>query len=170
MTDAAVDEHLLLIDPGWLPDSDDDPPVDAVIGLWPRRDDGTLGPFRSNPDYRPVDDNSPTDPIEALIRVALAGDAEIDDLLTVLRDSTMEIALNGDGRPLILRADDGVRCVVVATSEPHRLRIASPDWRLVDAAELRALLPDGADVLVNPNSPVPARLAGEFVTTPEGSL
>jgi len=164
---------ILLLDPEWRAEDDLDlPPFEAVVGLWPLGADGAAGPFRSNPEYRPVNENSPSDPVDALLRLALRGDAEVEHLRIVLRDCLMDQAMNGDGRPLIGRSADDVPCAIVATSTPHRDRIASPDWRRAGLAEIVAALPDGTDLLVNPGGPAAVRLTGDFlratVTTEPG--
>ncbi|MGA5300889.1 type VII secretion system-associated protein [Nucisporomicrobium flavum] len=155
---------ILLTDPEWRGADDvDAPPFEAVVGLWPVEPDGSVGPFRSNPDYRPVSEESPSDPVDALLQLTLRGDAEVEHLQLVLRGCLVDQALNGDGRPLLSRADDDVLCAIVATGAPHRARIASPDWRQVGLAELVAALPDGVDLLVNPGGPAGVRLTGDFV-------
>lgn len=161
----ADDENfILLTDPEWQAEDElDTPPFEAVVGLWPVAEDGSVGPFRSNPEYRPVSADSPSDPIDALLRLTLRGDAEVEQLQLVLRDCLVDQAMNGDGRPLISRSDDGVPCAIVATSTPHRWRTAAPDWRRVGLAELVAGLTDGVDVLLNPGGPAGVRLTGEFL-------
>ncbi|BCJ52712.1 hypothetical protein Asp14428_41870 [Actinoplanes sp. NBRC 14428] len=163
MTDTTEEQFFLLLDPEWLPEDEEDvPPFEAVVGMWPLDADGSPGRFRSNPEYRPVTDNSPSDPIDALLRLAMRGDAEIEQLQLVLRDCLMDQAMNGDGRPLIVRFDDHP-CAIVATSTPHRDRIASPDWRRAGLDEVVAALADGTDLLFNPGGPAAVRLTGDFV-------
>src|SRR3954471_2700370 len=135
-------EGMLLTDPEWP-----EPDERAVIGIWPLQPDGSLGPFRPNPAYRPQYENSPTDPLDAVIRLFVEGEAELEQLQEMLGDSVVALALNGDGRPLLLRSPDDQLCVVVATSSLHRERIFSPDWREVTPTELVSVLPDDADLL-----------------------
>jgi len=156
-------EDLLLIDPEWLDQDDQDdqePPAEAIVGWWPA---GGTGPFHPNPGYRPLFENSPADPLEAVIRLALVGEAEMDQVRTMLRDSLVELALNGDGRPLLLPSPDGPLCAVAATSTSHRERMFSPAWRQVALIELLALLPADADLLLNPGGPSWSRFTGDFV-------
>nr|WP_067494858.1 type VII secretion system-associated protein [Actinoplanes sp. TFC3] len=158
------DSFFLLMDPEWLPEHEGDtPPFESVVGLWPLAGDGSVGRFRSNPQYRPVNENSPSDPVDALLRLTVRGDAGMEQLQLVLRDSLVDQAMNGDGRPLIGKSPDGVPCVVIATSTPHRERIASPDWRRADLDEVVAALPDQVDVLLNPGGPATVRLTGDFI-------
>jgi hypothetical protein len=162
--DAPLENWFLLMDPAWIPASENDaPPIDAVVGLWPVEDGGQLGKFRPNPEYTPSDDNSPSDPLDAVLRLVLQGRAEAEHIQLMLRDSLFDIAMNGDGRPLVTKSPDDVPCVVVATGEPHRLRISSPDWRRIDLDELVVLLADGVDVLFNPGGPASVRLTGDFM-------
>ncbi|WIX98212.1 type VII secretion system-associated protein [Amycolatopsis mongoliensis] len=163
-TDGPLENWFLLMDPAWSPSSENDaPPIEAVVGLWPVEDEGKVGKFRANPEYVPADENSPSDPLDAVLRLVLQGRAEPEHIQLLLRDSLFDIAMNGDGRPLITNSPDDVRCVVVATGEPHRRRIASPDWRRIDLGELTELLADEVDVLFNPAGPAAVRLSGDFM-------
>lgn len=157
-------EFVLLVDPDLVSSADDDPPFDAVIGMWPLLSDGTTGKFQSNPDYVPRFEESPADPLDALLRLSVEGAARVSQLQDVLRDCTFELAMNGDGRPLIDRDPSGeVPVLLVATSAVHRARVPAPDWRLID---LDALLPlaEGRDVLFNAGGPAPVRLSADFLS------
>ncbi|AGL14091.1 type VII secretion system-associated protein [Actinoplanes sp. N902-109] len=168
-SEAPEESFFLLMDPEWQPvDDADTPPFEAVVGLWPLAGDGTVGRFRSNPEYRPVNENSPSDPVDALLRLALRGDAEMEQVQLILRDSLVDQAMNGDGRPLIGKSPDDVPCVILTTSMPHRLRVASPDWRRAGLEDVVAALPAGVDVLLNPGGPASVRLTGEFVRATAG--
>ncbi|MEU8367309.1 type VII secretion system-associated protein [Micromonospora tulbaghiae] len=157
------DEFLFLLDPEWpARDADDEPPFEAVLGVWQVDGDGEVGEFRHNPDYRPHFPDSPTDPVDALLRLAAAGAAQPTHLRSVLRASTLHLAVNGDGRPLVVHAPDDERCVVLATGEPHREPVPAPGWRLLHLAELTDVAGD-RDALVNPGGATPARLAAAFL-------
>ncbi|MEV0056562.1 type VII secretion system-associated protein [Saccharopolyspora shandongensis] len=159
-----LENWLLLMDPSWSPSSGGEaPPIEAVVGLWPVEEGGKLGKFRPNPEYAPSDENSPSDPLDAVLRLVLQGRAEVEHIQLMLRDSLFDIAMNGDGRPLVTKSPDDVPCVVVATGEPHRQRISSPDWLRIDLDELVVLLADGVDVLFNPAGPASVRLTGDFM-------
>ncbi|WP_165777679.1 type VII secretion system-associated protein [Amycolatopsis antarctica] len=168
MTDAtgstdSSQEWFLLMDPGWRPASADEaPPIEAVVGLWPV-EEGRPGKFRANPEYVPADQNSPTDPLDAVLHLVLRGSAEAEHIQLVLRDSMFDIAENGDGYPLMMSSPDDISCVVVATGESHRRRISSPQWRRIDLDELVMLLADGVDVLFNPAGSASVRLTGDFM-------
>jgi hypothetical protein len=162
--DAPLENWFLLMDPAWVPAVEHEaPPIDAVVGLWPVEDGGRLGKFRPNPQYSPSDGTSPSDPLDAVLRLVLHGRAEAEHIQLMLRDSLFDIAMNGDGRPLVTRSPDDVPCVVVATGEPHRRRLSSPEWSRIDLDELVVLLADGVDVLFNPGGPASVRLTGDFM-------
>jgi hypothetical protein len=160
----AMENYFLLMDPEWEPEGDEEvPPIEAVIGLWPLDAQGSVGRFRSNPEYRPRYENSPADPTDALLRLAMRGDATMEQLQLILRDSLYDLALNGDGRPLIIKSPDDVPCVVIATSGAHRDRVSSPDWTRVDLMGLTERLADGIDVFLNPGGAASVRLTGSFI-------
>jgi hypothetical protein len=162
--DHPPERFFLLMDPDWRPQPGEEaPPAEAVIGAWPLAADGSAGSFRGNPAYAPRDEDAATDPLDALLRLAMDGRVEAGQVQLMLRDARYEVALNGDGRPLLVTSPDNVRCVVVATSAPQVRRISSPEWRRTDLTGVVALLPDGVDVLVNPGGPVPFRLTGDFL-------
>jgi hypothetical protein len=159
-----MDNYFLLMDPAWKPTADADvPPMSAVMGLWPVEDDGKIGRFRTNSEYQPENENSPSDPIDAVLRLVVSGAAQMEQLQLLLRDSLFDLAMNGDGRPLIVTSPDDVSCVVLATGMPHRQRVSTPDWRRVDLEELVSSLADRIDVFVNPGGPAAVRLTGRFI-------
>ncbi|SDT56442.1 type VII secretion system-associated protein [Actinoplanes derwentensis] len=159
-----TENYFLLMDPDWAPaEAETVPDFDAVIGVWPLAGDGSVGSFLGNPDYRPRDLNAVADPLDAMFRLAGRAEVRAEQIQLILRDSLFEVALNGDGRPLIMRSPDDVPCVVIATSGPRREQATAPQWRRIDLTELVSLLPDRVDVLFNPGSPVPFRLIGDFI-------
>ena len=99
-----------------------------------------------------------TDALDTLLRLAMRGDAPIEELQQELRDAPLDLAMNGDGRPLVVDS-----CLIVTTSAEQRARTFAPDWLRVDLAGLIARLPDGSDVKINPDGPSPVRLAGGFI-------
>src|SRR4051812_18447421 len=75
---------FMLTDPRWVPGAEDEaPPIEAVVGLWPF-ENGKVGKFRSNPDYRPVDEESPTDLVDAVLRLVVQNRAEARHIQVVL--------------------------------------------------------------------------------------
>ncbi|WDZ88164.1 type VII secretion system-associated protein [Micromonospora cathayae] len=164
VTDEPEGHFFLLMDPEWQRRPDEEvPPLRSVVGLWPVTVDGAVGPFRTNPGYVPLRPESPTDPVDALLRLAGRGDARVEQLQLILRDTLVDLAMNGDGRPLVVRSPDDVPCAVVTTATPHQGRVSAPDWRRVELAELVEQLADGVDVLINPGGPAPVRLTGDFL-------
>lgn len=160
----ALSNWFLLMDPGWAPSKPNDtPPIEAVVGLWPLEDDGRVGKFRANPKYQQSDERSPSDPLDAVLRLVLQGNAQAENIQLLLRDTLFDVAMNGDGRPLITKSPDDVLCVVVATGEPHRKRVQAPQWQRIDLDELVVLLADTVDVLFNPGGPASVRLTGDFL-------
>ncbi|WP_197288450.1 type VII secretion system-associated protein [Nocardia sp. NRRL S-836] len=161
---SALGNWFLLMDPAWSPRHENEPPpLEAVVGVWPLADDGGVGKFRPNPDHVPADSGAPSDPLDAVFRLVSQGRAETEQLRLMLRDSLFDIAVNGDGRPLVTLSPDDVPCVVVATGEAQRRRVSSPQWRRIDLDDLVVLLADGVDVLFNPGGPAALRLTGDFL-------
>ena len=163
-TDGPLENWLLLMDPAWQPVKENDaPPLEAVVGLWPVEEEGHIGKFRANPDYRPSDERSPSDPLDAVLRLVLRGKGKVEQIQVMLRDTLLDVAMNGDGRPLMMKSPDDISCVIVASGEPHRVRVPAPDWRRTDLEGVVELLADGVDVLFNPGGPASVRLTGDFI-------
>ena len=159
-----TEDFFLLMDPDWRPRPGDDvPPAEAVIGAWPLDADGSIGPFRGNPGYAPRDGDAAADPVDAVLRLTMRGRMAAGQLQLMMRDALFQVALNGDGRPLVVKSPDDVRCVVVATGTRQVRRISAPEWRRMDLTGVVSLLPDDVDVLLNPGGPVPFRLTGDFL-------
>ncbi|WP_410611330.1 type VII secretion system-associated protein [Amycolatopsis sp. lyj-109] len=155
---------FLLMDPAWQPEAENDtPPLSAVVGVWPLDSAGTVGKFHPNPDYEPSDENSPADPLDAVLHLAMRGEAEAELLQLMLRETVFDVAMNDEGRPVAATSPDDVPCVVVATAEVHRRRVNSPDWQRADLMELVELLDDDVDVLFNPGGAASVRLTGDFL-------
>ncbi|MEV6233736.1 type VII secretion system-associated protein [Saccharopolyspora shandongensis] len=155
------DRWVFLIDPAWQEQGGDPqrPPREAVVGGWHVEADGTTGRFHANPDYVPSTPNSPTDPVDATLRLVNKGEADADALLATLREAAFGIAVDEDQNPVIAPAPDGVASMLVTTSPAHRKRVQVEGWREATAAELADALPEeGVDVLINPGSPASMRL------------
>lgn len=161
---SARENFFLLVDPEWRPVGENDvPPMDVVLGLWPIDQDGSVGKFRANPDYLPADEDSVSDPVDAVLRLALRGAAGLEEIQLILRDTMFDVAMADDTRPQEVRSPDDVPCVAVATSAVHLAGVEAAHWQRVDLAGLVALLADGVDVLFNSNGPAAVRLTGDFI-------
>lgn len=100
----------------------------------------------------------PSDPIDAVLRLAAVGARLGDELVRTIRDSIVEIGCDENDRPLLGAAPDGTPCVVVVTAELQKAHIDVDRWWPVHGGELAGLLPPGADVLLNPSGSAPLRL------------
>ncbi|TDD41025.1 type VII secretion system-associated protein [Saccharopolyspora elongata] len=169
MSDSVLPEEdrwVFLIDPAWQEQGGDpqQPPLDAVVGGWYVEADGTTGRFEANPDYVPSGPGSPTDPVDATLRLVNKGEADAEALLATLREAVLGVAIDEEGNPVIAPSPDDVASVLVTTAPAHRRRVQVAGWQEVTAAELAEVLPDeGVDVFVNPGSDASMRLlAGAF--------
>jgi hypothetical protein len=154
------DDWAMLLDPAWQPRfPDEQPPVQAMAGGWPLDADGNPGKFEPNPGFVPATPTSPTDPIDAVLRLVADGQAPVDEVIPTVRDAMLEVAVSDDGYPLIGPAPDGAPCVAVATAPLHRQRVPSVEhWGTVTAEQLLKLLPSDTDILLNPGAPGSMRL------------
>jgi hypothetical protein len=149
----------LLTDPEWRPESPDEaPPAEAMAGGWLLDATGKPGRFLPNPDFVPVSETSATDPVDAVLRLVARGDAPLDVVIPTLRDAFVEIAVTEDGYLLVGPAPDGAPCVGVVTAGVHRARLPFEHWRQVTAETVLEVLPEGTDILINPEGPAPFRL------------
>lgn len=164
----ALENWAVLPDPYWEPQGEGDvPPPEAIVGGWLLDENGNPGPFQPNPDYVPRDEVSPTDPADAVMRLIVDGKATIDELIPVVQDAMLELAVTPDGYPLVGPAPDDTQCVAVATAAVHRARAGGDDWAEVTFQELIDVLPADTDILLNPGSPAATLLlADALVTSP----
>lgn len=72
--------------------ADETPPVEVMVGGWRLEEDRELGPFRPNPGYRPPTPNTPSDPIDALLRLVATGEDRGDRIIPTLTRTVVEIA------------------------------------------------------------------------------
>jgi hypothetical protein len=152
---------FMMVDPAWDVSTQSAVPTEMMVGGWARRDDGTTGPFRPNPGYRPSAETVPTDPIDALLRQITADTSGQlgDELLAMVRDSIIAIGCDELDQPLIGTGPDGKRCVVAATAEVQKTGIDVDRWRSVHGAKLSSIVPTGTGILLNPAGSAPFRLA-----------
>jgi hypothetical protein len=162
MTDDDTGRYVLLADRQWRSAEGGEPALDAVVGLWPLHPDGSVGRFRTNPDYTPDAPELPVDPLDAVLRRLGRGEVSSDRLRVLLHETLVDLALDEDGEPLLTASPDAVTCVMVATGGLHAERIGAPRMIRLGVEQVAALLPEDADVLVNPGGPAPVRLARDF--------
>lgn len=163
------DNWFVLLDPGWEPDTPlGRVPVHVIVGGWMLDDEGKVGPFQPNPRYVPPDDTTPTDPIDAILRLVVNGENRGHEIIPTLRDTIVQIGCDQDDEPVIAQAPDDMPCVLVVTAEVHKLQLSIPHWWPVVGSRLADIVPDGADILVNPGSSHQFRLvAGTLRDTPQ---
>lgn len=156
-------DWMMLTDPAWVPPEEGaEPPREVLLGGWPMWIDGSWGRFQANPAYQPLTPESPSDPVDAVLRIMVREDYGAEALLSVLADTALEIALDEDGVAVLDRSPDGVPSVLVVTAPVHRDRVDAADWRGTNAAEIAGALPEsGVDLLLNPNSPASMRLSAD---------
>lgn len=157
----AEDRWVLLVDPAWQEQGGDplDPPLPAVVGGWFVAADGTTGRFEANPEYVPSSPDSPTDPVDATLRLLNEGEADTAALLATLPGAVFGVAVDEDENPVVAPSPDGEPSVLVTTAPAHRDRVRVAGWVEVSAGELAEVLPDeGVDVLINPGSAASMRL------------
>ncbi|MFB8281111.1 type VII secretion system-associated protein [Nocardia colli] len=148
----------MLLDPSWLPTRYESPPVEAMVGGWQVNADGGIGPFQPNPDYLPSAATVPTDPTDALLRMAAQGKDIGDELVPRLLASVVEIGCDEHDQPVIRTAPDGVPCVVVATAALQRAGVAADRWWPILGSRLLDVVPPDADILLNPGGLAAFRL------------
>jgi hypothetical protein len=154
-----LEDWAVLIDPEWRPRfPDEQPPTEAMVGGWLLDEQGNPGRFQPNPNFVPATDASPTDPIDAVIRLVNRGEVGVDALVPTVRDAMLEVAVSPEGHLLIGPAPDGAPCVGVATAAVHRERAGGEHWAQVTADQLLEVLPADTDILLNPGGPAAMRL------------
>jgi hypothetical protein len=99
---------------------------------------------RPNPEYVAADEGSPSDPLDAVLRLVLEGRTEAEHIQLILCDTLFDIAMNGDGRALVTRSPDDVPCLVIATGVPTIVRRCRPPLALA-VGDSRLLLPLGIE-------------------------
>ncbi|MFC0546158.1 type VII secretion system-associated protein [Kutzneria chonburiensis] len=158
------DQWLFLVDPAWQAAEDgQNPPAGSVVGGW-LVTDGVVGRFEPNPDYEPLTPESPTDPVDAALRMAADGEVDSDALFAVIRESEFGVALDEHQRPLIAPAPDDVLSLLVTTAPAHRGRVRAEAWQVVNAAELAGMLAEHeVDALVNPGATTSTRLLASTI-------
>jgi hypothetical protein len=164
---ATTEDVLIMVDPNWQATEDEEtPPIHAVLGGWQLDAQGNADRFEGNPAYEPTDPGSPTDPVDAVVRLVLRREAGADRLLTVLDDVKLAIAVLDDKRTVaIADSPDDVPCVLVATAPAQRSHVEAPGWiEQITVRDLAGFLPDdGVDVLLNAGAPYSMRVATKTI-------
>jgi hypothetical protein len=169
------DQWVFLIDPSWQAEAagkgeggtdPEKPPLEAVLGGWFVEESGVTSRFHANPSYEPTTPESPTDPVDAVLRLVVRGESEPDQLLDVMSESVFGLAVNAENTPVVVMSPDDVPCVIAATAPAHSRRIAEVEglqdveaWAEVNLGQLVGVLPEeGVDVLLNPGASSSMRL------------
>ncbi|MEV0698026.1 type VII secretion system-associated protein [Saccharopolyspora sp. NPDC050389] len=158
-----VDQWVVLIDPDWKPEPEQQqPPETAIVGSWYIDSDGSLRDFRPNRAYEPSSPDSPTDPVDATLRLVMRGELPAPELLASLPGSHLLIGLDEEHTPIVTRAPDGKPSVLVLTAFAHAERLTVPAWAEITAEEVADALPEeGVDVLLNPGAPASTRIGAQ---------
>lgn len=156
---------VVLMDPAWTPtEPGQTPPREVVVGGWYVDENGDIGRFEPNRDYRPTQPGSPTDPVDAAMQVVVRGEADGSGLLAVMRDTVFGVAVDDTGFAVVAPAPDDLPSVLVTTAPAHRERVDVFGWLEVTFDELAEALPDeGIDVLLNPGAPTSMRIDASAV-------
>jgi hypothetical protein len=133
--------------------------MEVIVGGWMIGESGEVGPFQPNPRYLPGNDETPSDPTDALLRLIAEGEPVGDELVESIRNSVVEILCDEQDAPIVDNAPDGVPCVLVVTAEAQKVDLRSARWWPVLGSELPWIAPSGTDILLNPNGSAPFRLA-----------
>ncbi|MBF6228748.1 type VII secretion system-associated protein [Nocardia abscessus] len=157
-------DWFVLFDPHWSGDpTQRTPPVEVMVGGWRLEQDGELGPFRPNPSYLPQTPHTPSDPIDALLRLIAAGESRSDEIIPTLTRTVVAIACDDQNQPRIAFSPDERPCVVVVTAEIHKQYLPVPRWIPVLGSLLPEVVPSHTDVLFNPSSDHSFRLANNAI-------
>ncbi|MFQ6229429.1 type VII secretion system-associated protein [Nocardia sp. NPDC002869] len=157
-------DWFVLLDPKWSSEAHaGDPPLEVVVGGWRIEKDGELGPFQPNPGYLPLSPRSPSDPIDALLRLADIGEDRSDRIVPTLLRTVVEIACDEQHRPRTAMSPDGIRCAVVVTAEIHKQHLGVRHWVPVLGSRLYGALPECTDILFNPGGDHSFRLTAAAV-------
>lgn len=134
-------------------------PPESIVGGWPMQADGRIGPFQPNPGYLPADNSTPSDPIDAILRLVSAGESDLgDELVTMLGHSVIEIGCDENYSPQIGASPNSPQCIVAATAEVQKRLVDVAHWVPVLGHQLPQIVPPGVDIVLNPTGTAPFRL------------
>lgn len=160
-----LDDWFVLLDPAWEPPTPSSPPpAEVIVGGWMVDDDGDPGPFQPNPSYVPASEATPTDPTDALLRRIGEGASAGSALISLVRNSVVELGCDEHDQPMVDSSPDGVSCVLVATAELQKLGVPVVRWWPVLGSELPGVVPPGTDILLNLNGHAPFRLSTDALS------
>ncbi|MFC9434751.1 type VII secretion system-associated protein [Nocardia sp. NPDC057030] len=162
------DNWFVLVDPNWHADTaGDSPPPEVMVGGWMLDTDDALGPFHPNPQYMPLTDSTPSDPVDAILQLIARGEDRAGEIIPALQNQVVQIACDDSDQPVIGSAPDGVSCALVITAEIHKRRLSVPRWWPVVGKMLPEIVPLEADILVNPDGDRQFRLANSALRRTE---
>ncbi|MFF9062393.1 type VII secretion system-associated protein [Streptomyces sp. NPDC014882] len=158
-----------VVDPEWTEERT--PPQWAVLGEWRSDDDGGVGEYRANPEYRPsarvLGWPEPTDPVDAAAQRAATGYGTVDDALEALARADVTVLRGPDGGPLTAVGRDGAPVVLSFTSPAHELMSAELRHDTLPAAELaRSLSGSGTLLMVNAGAAAPLLVPADGLLVP----
>ncbi|MEV7454212.1 type VII secretion system-associated protein [Streptomyces nigra] len=147
-----------MVDPEWTQDAS--PPAWAVVGEWQSDEDGGVGDYRPNPDYRPsarvLGWPEPTDPVDAAAQRAATGYGSVDEAIAALARAEITVVRGPDGGPLTAAGLDGAPVILSFTSPAHAFMSAALRHDKIPATELaRSLRGSGTQMMVNAGAAAP---------------
>ncbi|MEU7765439.1 type VII secretion system-associated protein [Nocardia sp. NPDC049190] len=155
------EDWVVLVDPRWRSSAASDvPPSSMMVGAW-MLDEGVPGPFEPNPGYMPAEDGAPSDPIDAVLRLAADGADVGGEIVPAVRGAVVEVACDEHDQLMVGLSPDGIRCIAVVTAATHKRHVEAQRWNPVLGRMLPQVLPSGVDIMVNPGSPAQFRLRAE---------
>ncbi|MET8800732.1 type VII secretion system-associated protein [Nocardia sp. NPDC004568] len=157
------EDWVVQVDPRWEPaEPSQEPPSSMILGGWMLEGD-IAGPFQPNPEYRPAGDDSPCDPVDAVVRRVGAGEdgVGVADVVSAVGNSMVDVGCDEHDEPLIGAAPDGVACIVVATAAVYRRAVDVERWNPILGESLLQVVPPDVDIMLNPEGPAPFRLRAE---------
>ncbi|MFE7802585.1 type VII secretion system-associated protein [Nocardia sp. NPDC057440] len=158
-------ESLVLTAPGW--EASKQPPPEAIVGRWIVDQNGNVGPFQPNPDYLPTDDATPTDPLDAILRLIAEGDQQlIDEFVSTLCHSIVEVGCDKHNRPVTSVMPDDTVCIVIVTAQAQKVGVEVDHWWPMVGSDLPEIAPAGTGILFNPNGCTSLCLVADALTLP----
>src|SRR5262245_43525914 len=96
-----LDDWFVLLDPEWeAPTPWTRPPPAKIVGGWRMDGAGEIGPFQANPGYEPSSEDTPTDPLDAVLRLIAAGENLGKHLVALFRDTVVEVGVDDSDGPM----------------------------------------------------------------------